>query len=83
VLVLSDQAGFHDVADDAPLSVTPQDTVGFAEQLHAALTMPDEERRERMAALHGVVDDQTVETWVTDVLAAAESVRGGGDTGRV
>jgi trehalose 6-phosphate synthase len=83
VLVLSDQAGFHDVADDAPLSVTPQDTVGFAEQLHAALTMPGEERRDRMAALHGVVDDQTVETWVTDVLAAAESVRGGGDTGRV
>ncbi|MFC7069761.1 alpha,alpha-trehalose-phosphate synthase (UDP-forming) [Halobaculum lipolyticum] len=78
VLVLSRQAGVHDLVGDSAVSITPQDTDGFADGLYEALTMPEAERRERMAALVRRCRACDTEAWIDDVLGRVEHLRGDG-----
>jgi len=64
VLVLSDQAGVHDLLGESAVSVSPYDTGGFADKLEEALTMPRRERRARMNAMRETVDENNLETWI-------------------
>jgi trehalose 6-phosphate synthase/phosphatase len=62
VLVLSEFTGAADRLTEA-LVVNPYDGEGVAASLHDALTMPDDERRRRMAALREVVMSEDVHWW--------------------
>ncbi|MFB6140396.1 MAG: trehalose-6-phosphate synthase [Halosimplex sp.] len=82
-LVLSDQAGAHDVLGEWVVSVRPHDTEGFADALETALSMSERERRRRGSALADWVDDNDIGTWVRTVLGAVadlEPVDGGVQT---
>ncbi|MFC7142127.1 trehalose-6-phosphate synthase [Halosimplex aquaticum] len=68
VLVLSDQAGAHDVLGEWTVSVRPHDTVWFADALDEALSMDERERRRRGNALADYVTDNDIESWVGTVL---------------
>ncbi|MFC6941082.1 trehalose-6-phosphate synthase [Salinirubellus sp. GCM10025818] len=81
VLVLSDQTGAHDLLGEAAVSITPQDTDGFAESIDRALTMPTKERRERMGALAYECRRTDVSNWIDDVLGSAADVRERGSGG--
>jgi trehalose 6-phosphate synthase/phosphatase len=62
VLVLSDFAGAaHELAE--AVHVNPYDVEGSADSYLRALTMPEEERRERMRALRRRVFDYDVQRW--------------------
>ncbi len=78
VLVLSEFAGAAAQLGDAVL-VNPYDIPGSAERYHQALTMPAEERTERMRALRGSVFGFDVHRWIDlflATLADAESPTG-------
>jgi len=64
VLVLSETAGAFDQMADGALPVAPADVVGTADALAAALAMPVEERRRRLAALRRGVEDEDVTWWL-------------------
>ncbi|QLH79842.1 trehalose-6-phosphate synthase [Halosimplex rubrum] len=74
VLVLSDQAGVHDVLGEHAVSVRPHDTEGFAAALDDALSMSERERRRRANALADGVEDDDLDSWLADVLGAVASV---------
>ncbi|ELY36502.1 alpha,alpha-trehalose-phosphate synthase (UDP-forming), partial [Halalkalicoccus jeotgali] len=50
VLVLSEFAGAHEELGDGAVTINPFDTQSFAEAIDRALSLPTEERNERMAA---------------------------------
>ncbi|MXR42495.1 glycosyltransferase [Halobaculum sp. WSA2] len=81
VLVLSRQAGAHDLIGEDAVSITPQDTDEFAGALHAALTMPEERRRERMGALVETCRSFDTEVWIEDVLGSVARLREEGHGG--
>ena len=83
VLVLSDQTGAHDLLGESAVSITPQDTDGFAESIDRALTMPERERRERMSALTRHCMETDVSNWIDDVLGSVADLRERGLVGRV
>jgi trehalose-6-phosphate synthase len=62
VLVLSEFAGAADEMTSA-LLVNPYDVDGMAEAIHAALTMPPEERSARMRTLRERVTTNTAADW--------------------
>jgi trehalose-6-phosphate synthase len=64
VLVLSEQTGAHERLGAEALTIDPDDTDAFAEQLEAALSMPADERRERARALRTRVFDADLEHWM-------------------
>jgi trehalose 6-phosphate synthase len=64
VLVLSENAGAHEELGEHALTVNPYDVDGQAEAIHAALTMPQEERERRSRALREEVRSNTIEDWV-------------------
>lgn len=68
VLVLSKFAGAAVQLSDAILT-NPYHSDGLAADLHAALTMPLDERRRRHARLRTVVDADTPQQWATRFLA--------------
>jgi trehalose 6-phosphate synthase len=68
VLVLSKFAGAAAQLADAILT-NPYHADGLAEDLHRALTMPLDERRERHARLQAVVEADTPQQWATAFLA--------------
>jgi trehalose 6-phosphate synthase len=74
VLVLSEGAGAHEQLREAALSVSAFDLVGQADKLHAALTMPIQERRERAQALRDMVCAHDVNEWFLRQLEDAEAV---------
>ncbi|WP_436923595.1 alpha,alpha-trehalose-phosphate synthase (UDP-forming) [Halosimplex amylolyticum] len=74
VLVLSDQAGAHDVLGEWTVSVRPHDTVGFADALDEALSMSEHERRRRGNALSDYVTDNDIESWVGTVLGTVANL---------
>ncbi len=51
VLILSENAGAHEELGEWALTVNPFDVAEQAEAIHTALTMPVEERRERLGAI--------------------------------
>ncbi len=67
VLVISEFAGAAQEMAEA-IRVNPYDEVGSAESLERALDMPDEERRDRMAALHERVRRGDARAWAASFL---------------
>ncbi len=68
VLVLSEFAGAADELTDA-LLVNPHDQAALADALMAALEMPTEEARARMAAIRATVEVSDVRRWAANFLA--------------
>jgi trehalose 6-phosphate synthase len=69
VLILSENAGAHAELGDWALTVSPFDVAGQAEAIHRALTMPAEERRERIEAIRDHVREHDVAAWIEAQLA--------------
>ena len=72
VIVLSTEAGAADEFGEDALLVNPFDVSGTAEALHAALTMPDEERRARTDRLAAVSAKLPPARWLSDQVAALD-----------
>ncbi|WP_406200329.1 trehalose-6-phosphate synthase [Kitasatospora sp. NBC_01560] len=69
-LVLSREAGaFAELADDA-LTVNPYDVIATADALHAALTMPADERADRTKRLAAAATALPPQQWFLDQLNA-------------
>ena len=64
VLVLSETAGAFDQMADGALPVAPADVVGTADALAAALSMPIDERRRRLARLRRGVEREDISWWL-------------------
>jgi trehalose 6-phosphate synthase len=74
VVVLSENAGAHAELGEWALTVSPFDVEGQAEALGAALTLPAEERRRRLAAIREHVREHDVNGWLDLQLAALDRV---------
>ena len=74
-LVLSDQTGAYEELGDDALTINPYDVEEFAERIEDALTMDDDERRERMSSLRETVAAGDLDAWMTDVFESARTVR--------
>ena len=74
-LVLSTQAGVHDLIGEHAVSVSPFDVEGFADKLDAALTMPDAERRFRMQRIRQAVATHDLQAWLERSASASLQVR--------
>jgi trehalose 6-phosphate synthase len=72
VLILSENTGSHEELGDWALTVNPFDVSGQADALHRALTMPLEERRERLEAIQAWVREHDLAAWTAVQLAALE-----------
>jgi trehalose 6-phosphate synthase len=75
VLVLSENAGAHEELGEWAVSVSPLDLLDQAEALYEALTMPEEERRRRAAAIGEHVRTHDIREWVDAQLADLDAVR--------
>ena len=64
VLILSETAGAFDQMADGVLAVAPADVVGTADALAAALMMPIQERRRRLARLRRGVEREDITWWL-------------------
>jgi trehalose 6-phosphate synthase len=69
VLILSENAGAHAELGEWALTVNPFDVAGQAEAIHHALTMPADERRERLDAIRNHVREHDVTAWIDAQLA--------------
>ncbi|MEA2301700.1 MAG: trehalose 6-phosphate synthase [Solirubrobacteraceae bacterium] len=69
VSILSENTGAHEELGEYALSVNPFDIQETADAIHAALTMPDDERRERLAGLKSIVTARDPGDWIDDQLA--------------
>lgn len=74
VLVLSTQAGAHDLMGDAAISVSPHDPGQFADRLQKALTMPPQKRRSRMDQLQQIANNNNLQSWIGKHDAVARQV---------
>lgn len=74
VLVLSTQAGAHDMLGESVVSVSPFDVEEFGERLNDALTMSAEERQSRMQRIRETVAANDLQTWLRKNAIAAEMV---------
>jgi trehalose 6-phosphate synthase len=74
VLILSENAGSYEELGEWALTVNPFDIYGQAQAIHAALTMPVEERRQRLEALRGIVGTNDLAAWIGAQLADIDSV---------
>jgi trehalose 6-phosphate synthase len=72
VLALSPEAGAWERLHPAALRVPPFDVAGTADVLHAALTMPADERAHRAKELRSLAEARTPADWLADQLAAAD-----------
>lgn len=70
VLLLSSFAGAHEELGDHAVSINPYDTQAFAEAIGRALTLPEAERHERMAAQRERVHEYDLLRWMDDVFDA-------------
>ncbi|MBV8432189.1 MAG: trehalose-6-phosphate synthase, partial [Solirubrobacterales bacterium] len=68
VSILSENTGAHEELGDCALSVNPFDLQELADSIHAALTMPFEERRRRHENLKAIVTARNPGDWVDDQL---------------
>jgi trehalose 6-phosphate synthase len=69
VSILSENTGAHEELGDYALSVNPFDIQELADSIHAALTMPSEERRRRHEGLKSIVTSRNPGDWVDEQLA--------------
>jgi trehalose 6-phosphate synthase len=77
VILLSEYAGAYYELGEHVLTVSPFDIHSMAEALHAALTMPRDERQRRAEALRKQVQSADVKNWfyrqMEDALTALSS----------
>jgi trehalose 6-phosphate synthase len=64
VLILSENAGSHEEIGEWALTVNPFDVYGQAQAIHAALTMPAEERSARLERIRSHVREHDLAAWV-------------------
>jgi trehalose 6-phosphate synthase len=69
VSILSENTGAHEELGEFALSVNPFDIQELADSIHAALTMPLLERRQRLEGLKSIVTARDPGDWVDDQLA--------------
>ncbi|HZO35750.1 MAG TPA: trehalose-6-phosphate synthase [Solirubrobacteraceae bacterium] len=69
VSILSENTGAHEELGDFALSVNPFDVQETADSIHAALTMPEAERRTRAEGLKATVTARDPGDWIDDQLA--------------
>jgi trehalose 6-phosphate synthase len=69
VSVLSENTGAHEELGQYALSVNPFDIQELADSIHAALTMPVDERRRRHQGLKSIVTARDPGDWIDDQLA--------------
>jgi trehalose 6-phosphate synthase len=69
VSILSENTGAHEELGEYALSVNPFDIQELADSIHAALTMPTEERERRHEGLKAIVTARDPGDWVDDQLA--------------
>ncbi len=77
VLILSENAGSHEELGEWALTVNPFDVYGQAQAIYAALTMPPEERRGRLAALQAHVRSNDLAAWIAAQLDDLDRVSSG------
>jgi trehalose 6-phosphate synthase len=77
VLVLSETAGAAEQLAADALSVAPADVAGTADQMLRALTMPFEERRERLRRLRASVREENLDWWLRRQFRDLAAVRRG------
>jgi len=73
--VLSENAGVCEELGAWALTVNPFDVSGTAEALHAALTLPREERTQRAEAIREHVRRDDIREWIAVQLAELDTVR--------
>jgi trehalose 6-phosphate synthase len=69
VSILSENTGAHEELGEYALSVNPFDIQELADSIHAALTMPGDERRRRHEGLQSIVTARSPGDWVDEQLA--------------
>jgi trehalose 6-phosphate synthase len=77
VLILSENAGSHEELGEWALTVNPFDVYGQAQAIYTALTMPPEERGERIAALRAHVRSNDLAAWIAAQLDDLDRVSSG------
>lgn len=74
VLVLSEGTGAYEQLREGALCVCPSDLEGTAQALHQALTMPEEERRNRQGVLRRVIQEEDPTLWLFRQLSDLKSL---------
>jgi trehalose 6-phosphate synthase len=69
VSILSENTGAHEELGDYALSVNPFDIQELADSIHAALTMPVQERERRLQGLKSIVTARDPGDWIDEQLA--------------
>jgi trehalose 6-phosphate synthase len=69
VSILSENTGAHEELGEFALSVNPFDIQEMADSIHAALTMPQDERRRRAEGLKGKVTERDPGDWIDEQIA--------------
>jgi trehalose 6-phosphate synthase len=75
ILVLSEYAGAHEELGEHAITVNPYDLDEQADAIYEALTMPEDERKQRAGALREAVMANTIEDWVEAQLRDIEAYR--------
>jgi trehalose 6-phosphate synthase len=68
VSILSENTGAHEELGQYALSVNPFDIQALADSIHAALTMPEAERRRRLDGLQSIVTARDPGDWIDEQL---------------
>jgi trehalose 6-phosphate synthase len=83
VMILSENTGAHEELGSFALSVNPFDIENQAQAIHQALTMPIDERRQRLEHIKRIVRENDIEKWLsaqqTDIAAKRSHDHGGDD----
>jgi trehalose 6-phosphate synthase len=69
VSILSENTGAHEELGEWSLSVNPFDVQELADSLHAALTMPAEERASRAQRLKAVLVERDPGDWIDEQIS--------------
>ena len=77
VLILSENAGAHEELGEFAITINPFDLDEGADAIHAALTMPAEEKKRRAEGLKRQVRENTIEEWVEAQLKDIAAYRRG------
>jgi trehalose 6-phosphate synthase len=77
VSILSENTGAHEELGSCALSVNPFDIQELADSIHAALTMPYEERHRRLEGLQAIITARNPGDWVDEQLADIRRKAGG------
>jgi trehalose 6-phosphate synthase len=77
VSILSENTGAHEELAECALSVNPFDIQELADSIHAALTMPYEERRRRLEGLQEIITARNPGDWVDEQLSDIRRKAGG------